>query len=91
MNTVSVKVREGAYKAMKEVAEITGMDISSIASMCFMMGLQSMNLGERLSQETKMALARDSFNMMGDFVKFLGACVTEENVDVEDFVKIFTG
>ena len=91
MPTVALRVREGVYRALREIAEKTSLDISAAATIVLAMTLAEKNFQKLLSKEVQEQLETDFLDAAGDFLKMLAATGRGKPTTQSDLIQLFTG
>jgi len=89
--TVALRVREGVYDALKELAEATNLDISAAATIVLAMTLADDEFKKLLSKEVKEQLEADFMDALGDFLKMLAATGRGKKPTQAEVIQLFTG
>ena len=91
MPTVALRVREGVYNALRELAEKTNLDISAAATIVLALTLGTNEFQKLLSKEVKTQLEADFLDAAGDFLKMLAATGRGKKPTQAELIQLFTG
>ena len=82
MSTVSVRLPEGVYEAVGELAERVGMDKSDMAALLLFFGLVSVK-GDPFSRKTLELVQADTLESYGSFIRMMAKLPPAARTEVE--------